>query len=211
MSSLARAAQPSPTSSTSENAPAALAPARKFQGRIYTSLPKMWIGMIIASTCLLFQLVQADMIVFMLSVVGTCYWLFCIHRIHTVLDEYTLAAYPISPRRAIGFYLIPVFEYYWVFYWTRAITKFIDTARWPLFGLVGGLAIDRRWGKGKAPTVAITLLTAAASYEVLLCLLRMQKLSLEMLAHLSVALGWGLALVVCSASSTLAQHEAVEV
>ena len=58
---------------------------------------------------------------------GSCYWLFCVYRIHKILSQYTSCAYPISPRKAIGFQFIPVFEYFWFFRWTRQIAKFVDS------------------------------------------------------------------------------------
>ena len=97
-------------------------------GRIYTPLPKMWIGIGIAMVCLLCQFTGADgdAAVLLLSVAGTCYWLFCVHRIHKVLSEFTLSTYPISPRKAVGFQFIPIVEYYWFFRWTRQIARWID-------------------------------------------------------------------------------------
>src|SRR5689334_13489068 len=97
-------------------------------GRIYTPLPKMWIGICIAILCLLCQLAGAygNSAVLLLSMAGTCYWLLCVHRIHKVLSEFTFSTYPISPHKAVGFQFIPIFEYYWFFRWTRQIAKWID-------------------------------------------------------------------------------------
>src|SRR5207249_10965032 len=33
---------------------------------------------------------------------------------------------PISPRKALGFQIIPIFQYYWFFRWTRQLAKFVD-------------------------------------------------------------------------------------
>ncbi len=97
-------------------------------GRIYTPLPRMWVGMGLAVLCALFQ--RAGGVskggVLLVSIIGTCYWLFCIHRIHKVLAEYTGSKYPISPRKALGFQIIPIFQYYWFFRWTRQLAKFVD-------------------------------------------------------------------------------------
>jgi hypothetical protein len=101
-------------------------PPRPVPGRIYDPLPRMWVGMTIAAVCFLCQLVDSDALVFLVSMLGSCYWLFCVHRFHKMLAECTRCAYPISPRRAVGFHFIPVFEYFWFFRWTRQLARFLD-------------------------------------------------------------------------------------
>lgn len=96
------------------------------KGRIYTVLPRMWIGMALAGLCLFAQVGDGDSIVLLVSIIGSCYALFCVHRIHKVFAEYTLNRYPISPRKAVLFHFIPVFEYYWLFRWSHQIFNFID-------------------------------------------------------------------------------------
>jgi hypothetical protein len=81
---------------------------------------------------------------------------------------------------------------------------------WPIFGLMGGLAIDKRWGGGKVHGVALSMFAAAILYGGFLLVIR--RLSgLDLLSHLSVAAGWGLALIVCSSSKILIPEEATEV
>lgn len=126
-------------------------------GRIYTSLPRIWIGFTIALMCLFSEALRAlvpgpdgdafEGLVWVTSMVGSCYWLFCVHRIHKVIAEFTNSSYPISPRRAVGFQFIPVFEYYWFFRWTRQLARFLD----------------ERSGTNFAPKVWPGLLLAAAS------------------------------------------------
>src|SRR5438445_10401100 len=103
-------------------------PGQATRGRIYTPLPRMWVGMGLAVLCALFQ--RAGGVskggVLLVSIIGTCYWLFCIYRSHKVLAEYTGSKYPISPRKALGFQIIPIFQYYWFFRWTRQLAKFVD-------------------------------------------------------------------------------------
>jgi hypothetical protein len=52
--------------------------------------------------------------------------MFCIHRIHKVLADYTVGSYKISPRRAVGFQFIPIFGYFWSFRWTRRMARFLE-------------------------------------------------------------------------------------
>jgi hypothetical protein len=88
----------------------------------------MWVGLVLALLCLSFELLGGitEAFVWLFSMLGSCYWFFCVHRIHKVLAEYTTCAYPISARKAVGFQIIPLFEYYWFFRWTRQIAKFLD-------------------------------------------------------------------------------------
>lgn len=62
---------------------------------------------------------------------------------------------------------------------------------WPIFGLIGGLAIDGRWG-GKVHGVAISVIAAALIYGLILALTRELATRGEMLSQLSVAAGWSL-------------------
>jgi hypothetical protein len=131
--------------------PAAAAPTlveRPAAGRIYTPLPRMWIGLILAGLCLICQLLGAyvEELVYVFGLAGTCYWLFCVHRIHKVLCEFTRAAYPISPRRAVGFQFIPLYKYYWFFRWTSQLAEFLNQQP-------GARAVPRFW-PGLVLTVA---------------------------------------------------------
>ncbi len=123
MSTLAASEQSS--SSTDGLAPVLVSPAKRHP--IFVPLPKMWIGMAISVNCLLFQLGGVEGFVLLTSMIGSCYWLFCVYRIHKILSQYTSRAYPISPRKAVGFQFIPIFEYFWFFRWTRQLAKFVDS------------------------------------------------------------------------------------
>jgi hypothetical protein len=123
MSTLAPSQVPFP--STDATAPVLVQPRKRHS--IFVPLPKMWIGMAIAFNCLLFQLADIEGLVLLTSMLGSCYWLFCVYRIHKILAQYTARAYPVSPRRAIGFQFIPIFEYFWFFRWTRRMAAFVDS------------------------------------------------------------------------------------
>jgi hypothetical protein len=114
-----------PFSSTDATAPVLVQPHKRHS--IFVPLPKMWIGMAIAFNCLLFQLAGVEGLVLLTSMLGSCYWLFCVYRIHKILAQYTGRTYPISPGKAVGFQLIPIFEYFWFFRWTRRMAEFIDS------------------------------------------------------------------------------------
>lgn len=57
-------------------------------------------------------------------VLGWAYWFYSLYRLHAALAR--AAAYPISPARAAFFYLIPVFNLYWVFALTKALAEFAE-------------------------------------------------------------------------------------
>jgi hypothetical protein len=78
---------------------------------------------------------------------------------------------------------------------------------WPIFGLAGGLAIDRRWG-GKVHSVGLSMCAVAVLYTVILWLSNQLRVGGEMLSHVSVAAGWGLALSVCPCSGILMPSDA---
>jgi hypothetical protein len=94
------------------------------RGRIYTPLPRTWIGFALAVVCFLFQVSGLDTWVVITSFAGSCYWLFCVYRIHKILAEYSVSSYKISPRKALGFQFIPIYLYFWTFKWTRQIAQF---------------------------------------------------------------------------------------
>jgi hypothetical protein len=74
---------------------------------------------------------------------------------------------------------------------------------WAVFGFAGGFAIDKRWGNGRAERVVLSMFGAALFCGVALWTTgRIASLG-EVLSHLSVVAGWGLALIVCSSSAIL--------
>jgi len=139
-----------------------------------TSLPKVWIGYVLAALCFaafVGGVVEHDKaavgIANVASLVGSVYWLYCIYRFHKVLAEATFGHYPISARRAVGFQLIPIYSLIWSFAWPKAISKFLQQrhANERLrYGFVG-LALVMAAVLGVIPTgLHLALLFAAAGY-----------------------------------------------
>ncbi len=104
-------------------------------GRASLALPSMWIGYALAASC--FALTIGQFATFigakqtssgvpLLYLCGLIYWFYCVHRIHRVLRDATESSYPISPRRAVGFMLIPIYSVIWMFKWPRSIGKFVN-------------------------------------------------------------------------------------
>jgi hypothetical protein len=77
---------------------------------------------------------------------------------------------------------------------------FLVPFSWPVFGLIGGIAIDRRWGKSTCRAVAFSIFATAVLYSLGLWLgTRPPSLS-DVLPPVWVALGWGSALMVCESA-----------
>ncbi len=102
--------------------------------RPFSALPKVWVGFIIAGVFLLVELIaQAsgydndDLMVYLLAIglVGSIYWLFCVHRFHKILREMT-NDYEISPGAAVGYHFVPFYNFYWIFKWPIVFSKTIN-------------------------------------------------------------------------------------
>ncbi len=118
--------------------------------RISLPLPKIWVGFALMSLYWLLRLpiVTRDSgltpsglnnFLLLLTFSAWGYWLFCIYRIHEVLQKVTNGAYPIRPTKALGFAFIPWFNhFYWHFKWTREVANFV-TSRSP------GIRMGRYW------------------------------------------------------------------
>lgn len=49
------------------------------------------------------------------------FWLYSVHKLHREIREIIAVDHPISPNKAAFFHLIPFWNYYWVFKWTKEI------------------------------------------------------------------------------------------
>ena len=57
---------------------------------------------------------------------GLIYWLFCVHRLHKILEEMTHGRYPISPGEAALKHIIPFYNLYWLFKWPGELSEYIN-------------------------------------------------------------------------------------
>ena len=60
------------------------------------------------------------------AIVSTAYVLHCISAYHYVVNNINGWSHPISPKRAVRFHFIPVFNLYWDFKWPREIARFVN-------------------------------------------------------------------------------------
>jgi hypothetical protein len=108
-------------------------------GIVTATFPKMWIGYIIGITFLLYEIIEviidpnsSDKILFPLifiSIIGWSYWLFCVERIHKVIEQFTNGTHPISPSKAVGFHFIPFYNFYWIFKWPNEIANLANNKK----------------------------------------------------------------------------------
>jgi hypothetical protein len=57
------------------------------------------------------------------NIMGWIYWLYCVYRMQNVIVT-TDQTCKISASKAVGFYLIPIFNIFWVFKWTNEIAAY---------------------------------------------------------------------------------------
>jgi hypothetical protein len=60
------------------------------------------------------------------ALVSTAYVLHCISTYHYVLGKVDGWSHPISPRRAVRFHFIPIFNLYWDFKWPMELARFVN-------------------------------------------------------------------------------------
>jgi len=155
---------------------------------IESTYPRMWPLLALGITALLFNIFSAtshsssdDALGFLgvalfLRMAATCYWLFCMFRLHRILADFSGRKYSISPGNAVFLQLIPLVAYYWSFHWTRAIATLVNQrtnkkmhslvpgvalATASLLGVIGSLPSLQLLG-----TVRIFLLLATGRYLI---------------------------------------------
>ena len=100
--------------------------------------PRLWIGFALAALFLIAEILEVQLIDLRfphmrstgpvpkaIAVGAFCYWLFCIHRLHKILNAIAPGGYPISPAQAAWFHLIPLFNFFWLVRWPYRLSNFI--------------------------------------------------------------------------------------
>ena len=105
-------------------------------------MPKLWIGYVLALATFVGEVIavarnpelakQGGFIVppleiFLPVFVARVYWLVCVHRYHKILAAVPGWKHKISPAKAVGFSLIPIFNLYWFFRWPMEMAKFVKS------------------------------------------------------------------------------------
>jgi hypothetical protein len=115
-----------------------------------SSIPLAWFGFtfgflfLVAETLPVFLELEdlPESVLIAIFVLGWFYWLFCVHRLHRILEELTGGYYPISTGQAVAFHIIPIFNFYWVFKWPQTFAKYLTESGRVVIapgGLLGGL------------------------------------------------------------------------
>lgn len=68
----------------------------------------------------------AATLAFVAAIVSSAYLLSCISRYHLILGQIEGWHHPISPRRAVRFHFIPLFNFYWSYKWPHEIARFVN-------------------------------------------------------------------------------------
>ncbi len=100
----------------------------------HSSFPWVWFGFIFAGFFLVVEILQITLelnsesqaIFVVIFIAAWIYWLFCVYRLHSILEEITSSRYPINPGQAVGYHIIPFFNFYWVIKWPASFASYIN-------------------------------------------------------------------------------------
>jgi hypothetical protein len=99
-----------------------------------------------------------------LSFVAAAYLLHCVSSYHWVLTKVQGWHHPISPRKAVGFHFIPIFNLYWNFRWPVEIARFVNwrTQKRRMSGILAGSVV-------LAGAITSASVDGALGFLVILC------------------------------------------
>jgi serine/threonine protein kinase len=130
------------------------------QSRQMPAQPPYWIGFILGFLVMGAQITadtgdlpENSLLLILGLVLGIiAFFLYCVYKLHKILKVLTNGDYPISPGEAVGCHFLPLYNFYWIFKWPAAFSKYINQSRvtqmapgWVL-GLIlfsAGLIVDR--------------------------------------------------------------------
>lgn len=103
--------------------------------------PRIWIGYLLGVATVIAEMIAISLhpelakeplivpplYLFLANFISLVYWLVCVYEFHAVLKHASAGTYPIKPRRAAWFHLIPIYGLYWVYKWPRELARFVNT------------------------------------------------------------------------------------
>ena len=100
----------------------------------HSSFPWVWFGYVFALFFLVAENIQVvlelddtfNSVLRIIFIAGWIYWLFCVHRLHRILEELTSGHYPITTGQAVGYHIIPFFNFYWVIKWPMTFASYLN-------------------------------------------------------------------------------------
>jgi hypothetical protein len=131
------------------------------------TLRRIWVGFALAFAFLVAEFVDvaagdspgAKMGLLGTAIAGWLYWLACVQRFHTILNQISphvagASTYPITPGQAVGYHFIPFYNFFWLFKWPMALSEFlrkntsVRVAPGSLLGLLSFLGMLLRFVDG---------------------------------------------------------------
>lgn len=100
-----------------------------------SSLPWVWFGFFFAAAFIVEETVMiafeldeavADLVLRLLAIAGSIYWLFCVARFHKILREISRNQYPITGAEAAWKHFIPFYNLVWIFRWPAAMSDYLN-------------------------------------------------------------------------------------
>jgi hypothetical protein len=97
--------------------------------------PWVWVGFVFAFAFFVIEILWlaldleergVDVILKLIVLGGSIYWLICIHRIHKILAQLTRNRYPITPGQAAGYHFVPFYNLVWIFKWPIELSEYIN-------------------------------------------------------------------------------------
>ena len=144
--------------------------------------PRIWLGYILAIVIFTYAVYEVIYLpnstenitptYLMLSLAGMFYWLFCVRRIHIILEITTSGKYSITPSKAAVFHFFPFYNLYWLFKWPNNLASFLNiqnNSKVQPKGLVGGiLLIGFIVWKLIDATIGLIILFLAIGYTIII-------------------------------------------
>jgi hypothetical protein len=124
-------------------------------------LPRVWVGYLFAAGFFLVTLIdvildptaggRVTVVSFLAWLPGFVYWLFCVYRLHRVLNDATSGTYPIRPTLSVLGHLLPLYNLVFIFTWSNALVDFVNRRAqrrqmwkvWPGLALLAGFLISK--------------------------------------------------------------------
>lgn len=100
-----------------------------------SSLPWVWFGFIFAAAFFVEEFLAVfleldpsvtKLVLIIIGLGGWIYWLFCVGRFHTILDQISRHQYSISNLEAVGKHFIPFYNLAWLFMWPSVLTGYLN-------------------------------------------------------------------------------------
>src|ERR1051326_6697604 len=98
-----------------------------------SSPPWVWVGFLFAGAFFVIGVVMViagvdeatlTLVLTPIAIAGFIYWLFCVHRIHKILNEIN-RSYPYTPGEAALRHIIPFYNLVWIFKWPSELSSYL--------------------------------------------------------------------------------------